>query len=67
MAAYKLLKALKASLKQVEDKDKQPGNWLGHWARSLKIKAIKHRINEIEHELELKHNKTDKNAYNTKL
>lgn len=60
MAAYKLLKALKASLKKIEDNDKKPGNWLGHWARSLKIKSIKHRIEEIEHELEVKHKNTKK-------
>ena len=62
MAAYKLLKELRTSLKKVEDTDKKPGNWLGHWARGIKIKLIKDRISEIERELELKHNKKNNNG-----
>jgi hypothetical protein len=49
MAAYKLLKDLKESLKKVEES--RPGNWLGHWAKSIRMKSIKHRICEIEDDL----------------
>lgn len=49
MAAYKLLKGLKESLKKVEESE--PHNWLGKWAKSIKLKSIKHRIYAIESDL----------------
>lgn len=55
MAAYKLLKQLKINLKKVEQS--QPGNWLGHWAKSLKLRAINNRILDIETDLKNKKNK----------
>jgi hypothetical protein len=57
MPAYKLLKHLRASLKQVEDTDKKSTNWFVHFAMGLKIKSIKHRIDEIESELKSKKNR----------
>ena len=55
MAAYKLLKELKESLKKVEQA--HPHNWLGKWAKNIKMKSIKHRIEEIEMDLKNKKNK----------
>lgn len=55
MAAYKLLKGLKESLKKVEEA--HPHNWLGKWAKSIKVKSIKHRICEIENDLKSRKNK----------
>ena len=49
MAAYKLLKELKEQLVKVENG--QPGNWLGHWAKSIRTKALKSRIADIESDL----------------
>lgn len=49
MAVYKLLKELKMSLKKIEENE--PHNWLGHWAKNLKLKAIKNRISDIETDL----------------
>ena len=49
MAAYKLLKDLKDQLKEVEAM--VPVNWLGKWAKSVRTKSIKNRIEEIENDL----------------
>jgi len=56
MAAYKLLKGLKESLKKAEEA--HPHNWLGRWTNNIKIKAIKHRIEELE--IDLKNRKQNK-------
>lgn len=60
MPAYKLLKNLRANLKRVEDVDKNSNNWFVHFLIGLKIKSIKHRIEEIESELRSK--KLNKNG-----
>ena len=49
MAAYKLLKDLKRSLKETEDM--VPVNWLGKWWKSIKISGIKKRISDLECDL----------------
>ena len=56
MAAYKLLKGLKQSLKRVEET--KPDNWLGKWAKQVKMKSIKHRIDELETRLNKKKQKS---------
>lgn len=56
MAAYKLLKGLKESLKKVEEA--HPQYWLGKCAKNIKIKVIKYRIEELE--IDLKNRKINK-------
>ena len=29
----------------------KPGNWLGHWAKSLRMKKVKGQIEELEKQL----------------
>jgi hypothetical protein len=49
MAAYKLLKGLKQSLQKVENT--KPNNFIGEWFKSIKLKSIQCRINDIEKDL----------------
>ena len=55
MAAYKLLKDLKKSLKETEEM--VPVNWLGKWYKSVRTKSIKDKIEQIENELQCKKTK----------
>lgn len=55
MAAYKLLKDLKKSLKETEEM--VPVNWLGKWYKSVRTKSIKDKIDEIENDLKDKKTK----------
>ena len=55
MAAYKLLKDLRSSLKRTEEL--KPHSWFGKWFKSMKTKSIKHRIEEIECDLKNKKQK----------
>jgi ABC-type long-subunit fatty acid transport system fused permease/ATPase subunit len=52
MAAYKLLKVLKESLKEVEAG--VPVNWLGKWAKQVRIVSITKRIKELEKQIKNK-------------
>ena len=49
MKIRKELELLKEELKRLEEG--QPGNWLGHWAKSLKIESTKRKIKSIENKL----------------
>jgi hypothetical protein len=55
MAAYKLLKRLKQSLQRIENI--KPNNFIGKWIKSIKVKSIQCRINEIEKDLKNRKNK----------
>jgi hypothetical protein len=55
MAAYKLLKGLKESLKEVEAG--VPVNWLGKWAKQVRIDSITERIKQLEKQIENKKQK----------
>lgn len=50
MPLFKILKQLKRKLS--EEEKYVPGNWLGKWAKSVKIQNTKNQINEIESEIE---------------
>ncbi len=52
MAAYKLLKTLKENLKEVEAGI--PQNWLGKWAKQVRLKSISKRIQELEKQIKNK-------------
>ena len=57
MAAYKLIKDLKKSLKETEEI--VPVNWLGKWWKSVRTKSIKNRIDTLEKDLKDKKNGTN--------
>lgn len=46
MALYRELQLLREELKKVESDE--PGNWLGHWAKSIRMKNLKLKISDIE-------------------
>jgi|LakMenEpi03Aug12_release.lakeMendotaPanAssembly.Ray.scaffolds.fasta_scaffold3939859_1 hypothetical protein len=43
------LQDLRMVLKHTEEG--KPGNWLGHWAKSLKVKKMREKIRELEKQL----------------
>lgn len=49
MEIQEQIKELQLKLKKVEDG--KPGNWLGHWAKSLVLKKIKAEISDLEKQL----------------
>lgn len=49
MALFKILKELKDKLS--EEENYTPVNWLGKWAKSIKIQNTKNQIKEIEDEI----------------
>jgi polyhydroxyalkanoate synthesis regulator phasin len=55
MATYKLLKELKKNLKEVEESI--PVNWLGKWAKQVRIKSISSRIKTLEKQISKLKNK----------
>lgn len=49
MALFKILKELKEKLS--EEETHTPVNWIGKWAKSVKLDNIKHKIEKVEGEI----------------